>query len=288
MSIPNYPDTSATLTREDVLNQVITSISMQELGLSHILNAEGEKLQFILGTAPGLTGGNATLQDVLDANESVANLLSSAMELQYLQNAKLNLAITSPTIQGPTGPTGPAGATGAATGPTGPTGPTGAAGTSGTLGATGPTGPTGAFASISTTTTAGFAANSSGSILLIPANTQRSISLPNAQLLSPDIVAMNSNTVFMVNTAGLYRVSYHVNTTAAILTGTRLLINGVGNTASTVLPLLSLSSFSSSIDISLSAGSTISLQLINQSILLPLTVSLLSGAGASLMIIRLN
>lgn len=254
MSIPNYPDTSATLTREDVLNQVITSISMQELGLSHILNAEGEKLQFILGTAPGLTGGNATLQDVLDSNESVANLLSSAMELQYLQNAKLNLAITSPTIQGPTGPTGP----------------------------------TGAFASISTTTTAGFAANSSGSILLIPANTQRSISLPNAQLLSPDIVAMNSNTVFMVNTAGLYRVSYHVNTTAAILTGTRLLINGVGNTASTVLPLLSLSSFSSSIDISLSAGSTISLQLINQSILLPLTVSLLSGAGASLMIIRLN
>ena len=45
---------------------------MEELGLSHILNAEGEKLQYILGTLPGLSGPPATVSDVLAANESVA------------------------------------------------------------------------------------------------------------------------------------------------------------------------------------------------------------------------
>ena len=38
------------------MNQILSSIAMKELGLSHILNAEGEKLQYILGTLPGLIG----------------------------------------------------------------------------------------------------------------------------------------------------------------------------------------------------------------------------------------
>ena len=55
MSQPSFPQ-NANFTREDVVNQILSSIAMEELGLSHIINAEGEKLQYILGTLPGLTG----------------------------------------------------------------------------------------------------------------------------------------------------------------------------------------------------------------------------------------
>ncbi|MDI1451571.1 hypothetical protein QHF85_46445, partial [Polyangium sp. 6x1] len=40
----NLPD----FQREDVASLVLVSIAMEEMGLSHILNAEGEKIQWIL------------------------------------------------------------------------------------------------------------------------------------------------------------------------------------------------------------------------------------------------
>ena len=35
------------MTREEALTMIIASIAMEELALSHILNAEGEKLQYM-------------------------------------------------------------------------------------------------------------------------------------------------------------------------------------------------------------------------------------------------
>ena len=55
MSMPSFPNIDPPIQREDAVNQILSSIAMEELGLSHILNAEGEKLQYILGTIPGLT-----------------------------------------------------------------------------------------------------------------------------------------------------------------------------------------------------------------------------------------
>ncbi|NLZ45753.1 MAG: hypothetical protein GX896_03580, partial [Clostridiales bacterium] len=66
-TFPNNPD----ITRDDAVNQILSSIAMEELGLSHIINAEGEKLQYILGTLEGVTGPGATIQDLLDTNESI-------------------------------------------------------------------------------------------------------------------------------------------------------------------------------------------------------------------------
>lgn len=167
-----------------------------------------------------------------------------------------------------------------ATGATGPTGPTGATGVTGATGATGPTGPTGANATV----TSAYAANTGGSILSV-IESGVLVPLPNAQLLSPDVTVNAAGTVFTVNTAGRYRLSYAVNTTAALAGGTRLLINGTANTASTVASLLSLSHFSNEILLNLAAGSTVSLQLfgvLTTAILLP------NSAGASLMIVRLS
>ena len=51
MSAPVFPITDITI--DDSISQILSSVAMEELALSHILNAEGEKLQFFLRTLPG-------------------------------------------------------------------------------------------------------------------------------------------------------------------------------------------------------------------------------------------
>ena len=146
MSQPTFPQIDPPLSREGSLNQIIASIAMEELSLSHILNAEGEKLQYVLGTLPGLDEA-AALEEVLQVNQSVQGTLSGIVEQQMMLSAKLSDALKAPTLPGPAGPTGPAGPVGPAEGPTGaegPAGPTGAEGPIGAAGLTGPDGPTGA------------------------------------------------------------------------------------------------------------------------------------------------
>lgn len=352
MSLPTFPPIEPPLSREGSINEIISSIAAEELSLSHILNAEGEKLQYVLGTLPGLEAA-AALDEVMQVNQSVQETLSSVMEQQMLLTGKLASAMSAPILPGPTGATGATGATGPAegpvgvTGPTGPTGadgptgPTGAAGPTGTTGPTGaqgpigPTGATGATGPIGAvgatgatgatgsagangavgvagitgaagaagatgptgasgptgatgpnlTATAGFAANTQGSSVLVALGGSP-IPLPNAQVLSPDITANTGNTVFTVATAGTYQISYHVNTTVALLMGTRLVINGVNSIPSTINPVVSTSNFENQIKVTLPANSTITLQLFTTIAGTAILVS--GGAGASLTIIRLS
>ncbi|MBY9081977.1 collagen-like protein [Paenibacillus sp. HN-1] len=152
MSQPNLPNItpSITLSRDDAVNLILSSIAMEELSLSHILNAEGEKLQYVLGTIPGVTGTQPTINELLEVNQSVRSTLDSAVRNQMFLQAKMENAMQIPTLQGPTGPTGPTGPSGGPVGPTGPagavgaTGPTGATGTTGAAGNVGATGATGA------------------------------------------------------------------------------------------------------------------------------------------------
>ena len=269
MSQPTFPQIDPPLTREGSLNEIISSIAMEELSLSHILNAEGEKLQYVLGTLPGLDEA-AALEEVLQVNQSVKDTLSSVMEQQMALSAKLSAALKAPTAPGPAGPTGP----------TGPTGPA-----VGATGATGPTGPTGS-AGPNPTAAAGFAANTQGSSVLVSLGGSP-IPLPNDQLLSPGITANAGNTTFTVAAAGTYQISYHVNTTLALLMGTRLVINGVNNVPSTIAPVAAATNFENKIKVVLPANSTITLQM--YPIALAGTAILVgSGAGASLTIIRLE
>ncbi|MCI9588503.1 MAG: collagen-like protein, partial [Oscillospiraceae bacterium] len=54
MPMPTFPQIDPPLTREGSINGIISSIAAEELSLSHILNTQGEKLQYVLGTLPGL------------------------------------------------------------------------------------------------------------------------------------------------------------------------------------------------------------------------------------------
>ncbi|WP_174819945.1 hypothetical protein [Paenibacillus koleovorans] len=107
---------------------LLSSIALEELGLSHILNAEGEKLQFVLGTLPGVTAPPATISDLLAVNESVRDTIGTLTKKEFLLQSKLDSILSTPISVGPPGPQGATGATGdpgvaGATGPTGTTGP---------------------------------------------------------------------------------------------------------------------------------------------------------------------
>ena len=312
MSLPSFPKVDPPIERENAVNQILSSIAMEELGLSHILNAEGEKLQYVLGTLPGLSGPSATVGDVLATTESVRSMLETAVQNQLFLKAKMQGALAASPMQGPTGPTGPAGPAGpaggpagaagpagptgptgpmGATGPAGPEGPQGAAGAAGPAGPTGPagiagpTGPTGP-AGTAVTASSAYAANPSGTSLRVILNGIL-IPLPDSKQLPPDIKANSDSTVFTVNTPGRYLISYNVNTNAAMASGTRLLINNAGYTPSTIVPnpLLPISNFSNEVMVDLTAGSTISLQLFG----VIATADLLPGSsGASLTITRLS
>lgn len=104
MSLPSFPNIDPPIQRENAVNQILSSIALEELGLSNILNAEGEKLQYILGTLPGLSGPAAAVEDVLSANESVRDLLKTAVQNQLFLKSKMQEALEASPMRGPAGP----------------------------------------------------------------------------------------------------------------------------------------------------------------------------------------
>jgi len=150
MSMPNIPNITSdiSITKEDAINLILSSVALEELGLSHIFNAEGEKLQYFLGTLsddqPAL---NPTIDNILDVNESIRNTLLEASKAQTILNSKVSKSLGSSdysNINASRGPIGPTGATGSNNDIQGPIGPTGDIGPAGIPGDEGPQGATGA------------------------------------------------------------------------------------------------------------------------------------------------
>lgn len=94
MSFPNVPNISPviSLNREAVRNLLLTSIALEELSSAHLLNAEAEKLQIVLGTTNpgGLVGVTATsVTQLLSVNRSVERTLRDLIKHQMLLQFKL-------------------------------------------------------------------------------------------------------------------------------------------------------------------------------------------------------
>ncbi|MCI9243208.1 MAG: hypothetical protein HFF43_07450 [Lawsonibacter sp.] len=85
MSMPSFPQNGVDMTRDEALTMIIACIAMEELALSHILNAGGEHLQFVLGTLPGISS-----QDVLAAHKSITALIEAVTHNQMLLKNKLD------------------------------------------------------------------------------------------------------------------------------------------------------------------------------------------------------
>ena len=91
MSMPTFPDPSTIMTRDEAINAILTSIALEETALSHIMNAEGEKIQFALKQAQEKHG--VDLHMVLKANKSVSNLLEQVKDIQIILKSKLRIAL---------------------------------------------------------------------------------------------------------------------------------------------------------------------------------------------------
>ncbi len=209
MSYPNFPNITPTisLTRGDVVNLLLGSIAMEELSLAHIINAEGEKIQLALGTIGELTPA-ATLEEILEINNSVQDTLAMAVKKELLLDSKLR-SVVSLTAGGGIGPTGPEGPPGP-TGPEGPPGPTGPEGPPGPTGPEGPPGPAFAEQGFSAITTA---ANVDDSAQI----TGWTVTSP--YFGSPDFDEVNG--IYTVPADGRYHISATINyqTTAALTIG---------------------------------------------------------------------
>lgn len=99
MSMPAFIDEVPDVGREESINQLIASIALEEIALSHILNAEGEKIQFAVGTLiipeRGLSGG-VTIANLVELDNSVADVLQAVAETEAALSQKLQVALAAP------------------------------------------------------------------------------------------------------------------------------------------------------------------------------------------------
>lgn len=91
MSFPNIPNVTPTIVinRQNVINLLLASIAFEELGLAHVINAEAEKIQAVLGTLPGSGVTASSITELLQVNRSVNRTLQTALKTQMLLQFKL-------------------------------------------------------------------------------------------------------------------------------------------------------------------------------------------------------
>lgn len=301
MSMPTFPKNDPPLTREGSLNEIISSIAAEELSLSHLLNVEGEKLQYVLGTIPGLDEA-ASLDEVMQVNKSVKDTLSGIMEQQMALTSKLGAVLKAPTLPGPEGPMGaegPEGPEGPAEGEAGPNGPDGPDGAEGPAGPTGPTGAPGP----NPTAIAAYAANTRGNSIGL--GDDDFIGFSDVSVVCPELFLGDSSSmlggksVFCPQKAGTYQISYRVTLSVPSVqpVGTRLLISSADDYEGVIAPTVGARQFECTITLALPERTTIELQAYSTTPSIPGTgglpaldsVQLASGAsGASMLVVRLG
>lgn len=90
-NIPNITP-SISITVGDTVPLLLSSIALEELALAHIVNAEAEKVQFVLGTLTPTTStlspADVTISNLLDINQSVRSTLKDVIKKEMLLQFK--------------------------------------------------------------------------------------------------------------------------------------------------------------------------------------------------------
>ena len=84
MSMPVIETSRCPISREQAITDIIESIALEQTALSHIINAEGEKLQKFLERC-------ISPEEMLKINESVKETLHTITKLENLLIAKIEL-----------------------------------------------------------------------------------------------------------------------------------------------------------------------------------------------------
>lgn len=106
MSFPNIPNVtpSIDIDRNDTINLLLASIAFEELGLAHIINAEAEKIQAVLGTLNSTAPVATNINQLLQINESVNDTLKTVVKKEMLLQFKLDDVLDIPTTPPSTTP----------------------------------------------------------------------------------------------------------------------------------------------------------------------------------------
>lgn len=72
-----------TVTLEQAISDIIESVALEQTGLSHILNAEGEKIQAAVA--------EGSIAEMLSVNSSVQSMVNAVASLEMVLQNKLNL-----------------------------------------------------------------------------------------------------------------------------------------------------------------------------------------------------
>jgi hypothetical protein len=91
MSFPTIPRIAPNISinRTQVVNLLLASVALEELGLAHVINAEGEKIQAALETLPGLSVTDAPFAGLISLNREVRKTLQTIIKSQMLLQFKL-------------------------------------------------------------------------------------------------------------------------------------------------------------------------------------------------------
>ncbi len=71
--------------RCQAVTDIIESVALEQAALSHILNAEGEKLQAVIATT------DVTTETLLNTNKSVRSMVNAVARLELILQSKLEL-----------------------------------------------------------------------------------------------------------------------------------------------------------------------------------------------------
>ena len=77
--------TSSKIERSQAITDIIQSVALQEAALSHILNAEGEKIQKVVAME------EATPEVLLATNKSVESMVNAISRLEMILQSKLSI-----------------------------------------------------------------------------------------------------------------------------------------------------------------------------------------------------
>jgi len=89
----------------NAINNIIASVALIEAGVSHIMNAEGEKLEKMIELAE--TDQTITIDQIAQINESVGNTVTAIGELEKALAQKLQALIgVTPVLEPPAGGNG--------------------------------------------------------------------------------------------------------------------------------------------------------------------------------------
>lgn len=101
MSMPNIPNVTAKIDidKEKTINLLLASIAFEELGLAHMINAEAEKIQFVLGMLENSTPEELpTLIELLKVNKSVDHIMKAVIEKEMLLGFKFENVLELTTM----------------------------------------------------------------------------------------------------------------------------------------------------------------------------------------------